>query len=302
MELHEDAVGRARGAQAGGGIVPVGVCAGAEGGIAETMERAMQGAAMETHTVLTPEELCMAELLRMGTLLDSHPHRLRGRTVAMGLIQDLLWVRMRDAKMAPLRANDVQRAFEKRRGKRNIVLKARQMGLTTWVAAHFFVKTITQPGTLTLEVAHTQEAAEELFRIVRRFLDYLPAVMRDGPLKTSRANVRQLSFPALDSQFLVVSAADRNAGRGLTAQNLHCSELARWPGDPAETLAGLRATLAPHGELTLESTPNGMGGCFYEEWEKAAETRMVRHFFPWWMEVRYRAEAVDQASLTDEDG
>ena len=42
------------------------------------------------------------------------------------------------------------------RGKRNIVLKARQMGLTTWAAARFFLKTITRPGTLTLEVAHTE--------------------------------------------------------------------------------------------------------------------------------------------------
>ena len=28
---------------------------------------------------------------------------------------------------------------------------------------------------------------------------------------------------------------------------------------------------------------------------------MVRHFFPWWMERRYRAEAVDENSLTDEE-
>jgi hypothetical protein len=75
---------------------------------------------------------------------------------------------------ARLRANATQRAFERRRGQRNIVLKARQMGLTTWAAARFFIRTMTQPGTLTLEVAHTQEAAEEIFRIVHRFLDFLP--------------------------------------------------------------------------------------------------------------------------------
>jgi len=28
---------------------------------------------------------------------------------------------------------------------------------------------------------------------------------------------------------------------------------------------------------------------------------MVRHFFPWWMERQYRARAVDEASLTDEE-
>jgi len=181
------------------------------------------------------------------------------------------------------------------------VLKARQMGLTTWAAARFFLKTITHPGTLTLEVAHTQESAEEIFRIVHRFLDWLPENLREGTLRTSRANVRQIVFPEMDAQYRVVSAGDRNAGRGLTVQNLHCSELARWPGEPAETLAGLRASLAPGAEQILESTPNGVGGCFHEEWRKAGETGMVRHFFPWWMERRYRAKAVDADSLSDEE-
>jgi hypothetical protein len=98
-----------------------------------------------------------------------------------------------------------------------------------------------------------------------------------------------------------VTAGDRNAGRGLSVQNMHCSELARWPGDPAETLAGLRAALAPEGELILESTPDGVGGCFHELWLKAPETGMVRHFFPWWMESRYRAAAADPVTLTQEE-
>jgi hypothetical protein len=33
----------------------------------------------------------------------------------------------------------------------------------------------------------------------------------------------------------------------------------------------------------------------------AGETGMVRHFFPWWMERRYRTQAVDAGSLTDEE-
>jgi hypothetical protein len=150
-------------------------------------------------------------------------------------------------------------------------------------------------------VAHTQEAAEEIFRIVHRFLDWLPDGLRDGALRTGRANVRQIVFPEIDAEYRVVSAADRNAGRGLTVQNLHCSELARWPGNAADVLAGLRAAMAPGGELILESTPQGVGGCFYEEWRRAGETATVRHFFPWWLESRYHSEAVDETSLTDEE-
>jgi hypothetical protein len=247
------------------------------------------------------DELDREELERFGRILDQRPASLRGRTVGMALAERLLLVRTREGWTAPLKANAAQRAFERRRGARNIVLKARQMGMTTWAAGRFFLRTITHPGTLTLEVAHTQEAAEEIFRIVHRFLDWLPEELREGPLRTSRANVRQLVFPELDAQYRVVSAGDRNAGRGLTVQNLHCSEVARWPGDPAETLAGLRAAMTPGAELIVESTPDGVGGCFHEEWQKAAETGMARHFFPWWMERRYRAKAVDAASLTEEE-
>jgi hypothetical protein len=241
------------------------------------------------------------ELEKLGILLDVPSKIAGGRTVAMALAEALLIVRTRAGKPTNLKANAVQRAFEEKRGQRNIVLKARQMGLTTWVAARFFLKTITQPGTLTLEVAHTQEAAEEIFRIVHRFVDWLPDRVHKGALRTAQSNVRQIVFPRIDAQYRVVSAADRNAGRGLTVQNLHCSELARWPGDAAEILAGLRAALAPGAEMVLESTPQGVGGCFHEEWQKANETGMVRHFFPWWMEPGYRAKAVGKASLTEEE-
>jgi hypothetical protein len=59
--------------------------------------------------------------------------------------------------------------------------------------------------------------------------------------------------------------------------------------------------MAPGAELILESTPDGVGGCFHEEWQKAQETGTARHFFPWWMEPRYRAKAADEESLTEEE-
>jgi hypothetical protein len=264
-------------------------------------ESALQAQELEVCLDLHPEEMDREELERWGKILDHNFKILRGGTPGMVLSEKMLVVRTREGKPKKLKANEVQKAFELRRGTRNIVLKARQMGLTTWVAARFFLKTITQPGTLTLEVAHTQEAAEEIFRMVHRFVDWLPNNLRNGALRTSQSNVRQIVFPKMDAQYRVVSAANRNAGRGLTVQNLHCSELARWPGNAGETLAGLRAAMAPGAELILESTPQGVGGCFHEEWVKAGETGMVRHFFPWWMERRYRSEAVDPASLTEEE-
>jgi len=233
----------------------------------------------------------LEELLGLGRLVETRPAHLRRA------VEGLLKVRDREGVERSLRANAAQRAFEERRGRQNIVLKARQMGITTWVAGRFFLKTITARGVMTVQVAQTREAAEGIFRMVQRFWECLPVELREGPLRRSRANVGQMCFPELDSEFRVVSAADENAGRGLTVQYLHCSEVSRWPGDAAATLAGLRAALAPDGEMVMESTPNGAYGCFYEEWGRGIESAaqfirgsadgVVRHFFPWWMEEAY---------------
>ena len=229
----------------------------------------------------------LEQLLELGKHLDEPPEQPDGETNSAGLAFKLLKIRDRDGHESPLQANPVQARFERMRGKRNIIVKARQMGITTWVAGRFFLKTITARGMLTVQVAQTREAAEAIFRMVQRFWECLDLDLRKGLLKRSRANIGQMVFPELDSEFRVLSAADANAGRGLTVQHLHLSEVSRWPGDAAATLAGLRAALVPGGELVMESTPNGAHGCFYEEWRQAEENGMVKHFFPWWMEAAY---------------
>jgi len=207
-------------------------------------------------------------------------------TVRDELIQGLLRIRTK-SKRTQFTLNRSQAEYSRRCTKRNIVLKARQVGITTYIAARFFIQTITRRGTLSVQVAHDRESAEEIFRIVKRFWDRLPASMRKEMVPTSYSNARQMVFPALDSEYCV-AAADENAGRGWTIQNLHCSEVARWGRGGEEALASLRAAVVPGGEIVLESTPNGAGGLFYEEWQRAPETGYSRHFFPWWFEPSYK--------------
>ncbi len=239
-------------------------------------------------------------LVRLGLQMKLEPERF------VETAAEWLRVRDRDGRVTALAANAAQRRFEERRGRQNIVLKARQMGMTTWVAGRFFLRTITRPGTLTLQVAHTREAAEAIFRIVQRMWEELPDDMQTGPLVRSRANVGQMVFPELDSEYRVASACDIGVGRGLSVQNLHCSEVSQWPGDAAMTLAGLRAALAPEGEMVLESTPNGAYGAFYKEWcggvdEESDDGSLVRHFLPWWLEPSYVGVPVAVAAMNDEE-
>ena len=240
-------------------------------------------------------------LLRLGRRLDTRPPAARGRSLREFLIGVLLRIRDKQGTLRRLRPNRVQADYDRGAGSRSIVLKARQVGITTWIAARFFVETITRPGTLSVQVAHDQHSAEEIFRIVHRFLENLPERLRRGALATSRANVRQMIFPHLDSEYRVETAADPHAGRGLTIRNLHASEVARWPGDAAATLASLRAAVPPDGTIALESTPLGAGGCFYEEWQRASENGVTRHFFPWWWEESYQRPEAAVVELTAEE-
>ncbi len=258
------------------------------------------------------------DLVRLGKTLERRPKTGEEQPVIVDLAALLLRIRDRRGVLRPLRANPAQLAFEQQRGQRNIVLKGRQMGITTWIAARFFLKTITRRGEHTVLVAQDRKAAEGIFLIVQRFWNCLPAELREGPLRRSIANVGAMRFPELDSEFRVLSASDPNAGRGLTLRNLHCTEVSRWPGDARETLTGLLAGLAPSGELVLESTPRGAYGCFYEEWgqavafswnekgqedgtrKDAAPGLTIRHFFPWWLERAYKASPVTDLTPDEE--
>lgn len=263
-----------------------------------------------------PDGLTVAEygewlgLVLLGEWMEQPPESEGRKEPGLYLAEQMLRVRGKDGIHRPLRANRAQRSYEARRGRENIVLKARQMGMTTWVAGRMFLRTILRPGTLSVQVAHNQTAAEEIFRIVQRFYASLPPALHDSILCRSRDNRRQMVFARLDSEYRVESAADVNAGRGLTIQNLHCSEVARWPRDAGATLAGLRAALAPDGELVVESTPQGAYGCFYDLWNqggdlgnRSGEGEMVQHFFPWWWEESYvgAAVAIDEQTVEERE-
>jgi hypothetical protein len=253
----------------------------------------------------------VALLQRLGILLEAKiPAKwLRAagfagcESVRDSLMSIFLRVRSKERGLVRLSPNRVQQEFSQTCTHRNIVLKARQMGITTYIAARFFIQTVTRPGTMTVLVAHDQESAEEIFKIVHRFWENLPETMKRGALIRSRANVRQMVFPRLDSEYRVATAADVNAGRGLTIHNLHCSEVARWLRGPAEALASLRAAVPVDGDIVLESTPNGAVGTFYEEWQHANETGYTRHFCPWWYDEEYRVKTglSDVLPLTPEE-
>jgi hypothetical protein len=232
------------------------------------------------------------EQIEPGNLLD--------RKRRDEFIETHLRIRTKKAAQSVLKLNRAQRRYSSQCTNHNVVLKARQVGITTYIAARLFTQTIAQPGILSMQVTQDRESAEDIFRIVRRFWENLPEEIRKGYLRTSHCNGRQLVFQNLDSEYCLASAAE-NAGRGRTIQNLHCSEVSRWGRDGDEALVSLRAAVVPEGQIVLESTPNGAGGLFYEEWQRAEDTGYTRHFFPWWYDDSYALEVGSGFAPTEEE-
>src|SRR5262245_46690503 len=161
-------------------------------------------------------------------------HSLRQRNDLIYFAEQNLKIRPKTGALVPFRFNAAQlklhEAIETQRAKtgrvRVVCLKARQLGISTYIAARLFHRTITNLGLRTVIVGHERRASCNLFQIVKRFYDNLPDDIRPT---VGTSNAEELIFDRLDSGYIVSVATNEGAGRSATAQLLHASEVAFWP-------------------------------------------------------------------------
>ena len=192
---------------------------------------------------------------------------------------------------------------------RAIVLKARQEGVSTYVAARFFWKVQLSPETEALVVTDKSERSAVLFRIYRRFDAHLPKELR--PMRQYSTRQRELRYanpsqdpaerlanPGLDSAISVDTAGDEDVARAATYQLAHLSEMASW-AKPEEAMVALGPAIPHDGtEIIIESTAKGRGNLFHRMWQGAVNGRngYVPIFLPWWIYADYTVR-----ELTDQD-
>ncbi len=212
-----------------------------------------------------------------------------------------LCIRTKSRGVRPLALNGVQRRMLAEQTGRDVYLKARQFGVSTLVAAQFFVDTIRIPGTFSMVVAQDAANAQGLFHMVKLFLERLPEEWRPRTKYSSRT---ELYFPSLESWYVVGTARGAATGRSKTINRLHCSEYAYWP-DGSRTLAGLLEAVPSDGKVAIESTPAAYGDDFHQRYRsaKSGESSFRAHFFPWFLGEEYRVALGDGERLerTDEE-
>ena len=204
-----------------------------------------------------------------------------------------LRIRTKGGAIEPLALNRSQRYIHERleaqikaRGRvRALILKGRQVGISTYVGARFYWKVTHRFGFRAFILAHLDASSAALFDMAHRFHEQCPAPFRPN---TGRANVKELSFSDLGGGYKVATAGSADIGRGDTLQLFHGSEVGFWQ-NAQKLSAGIQQAIADVAgtEDIRESTANGIGNAFHAQWVAAVrgDSDFEPIFVPWhWCE------------------
>jgi len=177
----------------------------------------------------------------------------------------------------------------------NLILKARQLGISTFVCLLFLDRCLFNSNVSAGIIAHTLEDAQQMFRRVKFAYDSLPDELR--ALVTADNDTSQMLKFSNGSSLRVGTSL-----RSSTFQYLHISEFgkicAKYPDKAREIITGALNTIATGQYCFIESTAEGREGHFYD---MCKQSQALKHadkgltpldfkffFFPWWRHEEYK--------------
>jgi hypothetical protein len=170
---------------------------------------------------------------------------------------------------------------------RVIILKARQMGISTLVCSRVYWKSYFNAFNKSVVMAHDSATSDNLFNMSRNIIDN---ANEDFKPTLKKSNAKEIMFEENDSGYRLYTAGSPEAGRGTTPTIAHLSEVAFWTHD-AKILAGLFQGIsqAEGTEVILESTANGVGNEFHRLWTDAinGNNEYLPIFVPWFLMQEY---------------
>lgn len=177
------------------------------------------------------------------------------------------------------------------------VLKARQMGMSTFIAAYFFWRTQFQSNTKCVVLAHEDEPARMLFGIYKTYYENQSEwIQAHYPLKHSTRI--ELVFANSGSYIRIATAKNPDKLRSRTVQLLHCSEVAFWLYQKEVMTAAMQA-LTDKGLCFVETTANSFNH-FYRWWQENSAYEKV--FLPWHALSAYQIKKDDEGAYQDYTG
>jgi hypothetical protein len=173
---------------------------------------------------------------------------------------------------------------------RIVVLKARQMGISTVIEGIIFILSILYSDFQSMIISHEQDSAEHILTMTKRYWATYPFKRFHEERYAAK---KQLAWADTNSNIMVATAKNTSAGRSKTLHALHASEVAFWD-DPDTLVTGLRQSIPSIGlsAIFYESTANGIGNFFHSTWIDAIndDNEFEPLFFPWHEFPQYTSE------------
>ncbi len=162
----------------------------------------------------------------------------------------------------------------------NIIVKSRQLGISTLCAAYALWLCVFQKTINVLVIATKQDTAKGLIRKIRIMVENLPAWLMMP--EVTALSTKNVEFSNGSKITAIPTSPD--AGRGESVTLLIIDEAA-YIEDFDDLWAGLQPTLTHGGKAIVLSSPAGAGGLFHQLWTKADSKE--NDFFPiklmWWV-------------------
>ena len=212
-------------------------------------------------------------------------------------IEKLIQIDDRDGKPVTFVYNAAQEILHQEQTHRTLVIKARQLGITTFFLARGLRKVLSNYGQTAVCVAHEEFITQRLLQRVQVMYDSIPDKLKP---KIVHKSSYEKSFPSLNSVFYIGTAGARVFGRGEPIHFFIGSEIGFWP-NAWNILTPTMESVPLDGEMFLEGTPNGEGdpespdparhNALYDLVQEAlSDSDSVWHLIQlyWWLEERYR--------------
>lgn len=218
-------------------------------------------------------------------------------------------IQTKDGKLIDFKFNEAQKRFYEqfkadfgKKPPRYIILKARQLGISTVSEGLITGLTLKNAHSHAFIVAHETQAAANIYSMTKRFISNLPDEIRPDQ---KYSNAKELVFDnddgtGLDSSIRVSTVGE--GARSSTFRYLHLSEVAFWNNAEKTMLAIMQALSDDVESLAIvESTANGLN-FFYKLWKdaEAGKNGFTPIFFPWYIEPEYKMKYTG-FELTEEE-
>lgn len=213
------------------------------------------------------------------------------------IIESLFMIADKEGNDMPFILNPAQAKIDSYLTGRDIIPKARQEGVSSYYLARNLAKCLSKRNTRAVVISHETEATQRMLGKVHYMLEHL----RGPKARIQNSSKNEITFPKTNSMFYIGTAGSRKFGRGDTITDLHCSEVAFWD-DPKSLLTGLFQAVPISGEISIESTGNGVGNWYHRAVMQADSgdimpgmKRSFRlHFLDWASFPEYRNKLTDK--------